>query len=138
MQTRLNPYISFRGDAREALEFYQAAFGGKLEMTTLEEGGSPHEPNEADWLMHGILTADNGMVLMCSDAPMSMAFEKGSRISVSLSGDNEKEITEYYEKLSAGGKIEEPLKKAPWGDTFGMFTDKFGIFWLVNITGKTE
>lgn len=138
MQTRLNPYISFRGDAREALEFYQAAFGGKLEMATLEEGGSPHEPNEADWLMHGMLTADNGMVLMCSDAPMSMAFEKGSRISISLSGDDEKEIAGYYEKLSSGGTIVEPLRKAPWGDTFGMFTDKFGIFWMVNITAQSE
>ena len=59
-------------------------------------------------------------------------------MSMSLSGDNETELRGYYEKLSADGTIGMPLEKAPWGDMFGMFTDKFGVSWLVNISGQKE
>jgi PhnB protein len=65
-----------------------------------------------------------------------MEYRPGTNFSVSLSGDNEAELTRYFEKLSAGGSIAEPLVKAPWGDTFGMFTDKFGVNWMVNIAGQ--
>jgi PhnB protein len=75
---------------------------------------------------------------MASDTPNRMEFRPGTNISMSLSGDNEKETTGYFEKLSAGAKITQPLSKAPWGDTFGMLTDKFGIHWLVNISAKKD
>ena len=58
----------------------------------------------------------------------------GDNVSLSLSGDDEGALKGYWDKLSAGGKITMPMSKAPWGDLFGMFTDKFGINWLVNIT----
>jgi PhnB protein len=85
-----------------------------------------------------MLTADNGIVFMASDTPNSMEYRTGTNMSMSLSGDNEAELTAYYEKLSAGGTIAMPLSKAPWGDLFGMFTDKFGVSWLVNISGHKE
>jgi PhnB protein len=67
-----------------------------------------------------------------------MEFKPGSNISISLSGDNEEELRGYWNKLSEGGTIGMPLEKAPWGDTFGMLTDKFGIGWMVNVAGKKE
>ena len=83
--------------------------------------------------MHGMITADNGMVVMAADLPNSMELKPGNNFSISLSGSDETELSGYFEKLSAGGTVGEPLAKAPWGDTFGMFTDKFGIAWMVNI-----
>ncbi len=136
MQSKLNPYISFRDNAREAMEFYKSVFGGTLELSTFKEGGMSKNQADADQIMHGMLVAENGMTLMGADTPDGMEYKPGTNISVSLSGDNEEELSGYYEKLSAGGKIGQPLTKAPWGDTFGMLTDKFGIFWMVNIAGK--
>jgi PhnB protein len=136
MQSQLNPYLSFRDNAREAMEFYKTVFGGKLEMQTFKEFHASQDPSEADKIMHAMLTADNGIVFMASDTPNSMEYRTGTNMSMSLSGDNETELRGYYEKLSAGGTIGMPLEKAPWGDMFGMVTDKFGVPWLVNISGQ--
>lgn len=140
MQSRLNPYISFENSqAREAMEFYKTVFGGKLHLSTYKEGGMPLDPNEdGNKIMHGMLEADNGMVLMGADNPNHVPYTKGNNISLSLSGDNDAELSGHFEKLSAGGKVDEPLVKAPWGDKFGMLTDKFDIHWMVNITGANK
>jgi PhnB protein len=135
MQSKLNPYISFNGNAREAMEFYKNVFGGKLELSTFGEAGMTDHGVKPDQIMHGMLVADNGITLMAADAATGMReYVAGTNMSISLSGDNEEELTGYYNKLVDGGKVEQPLTKAPWGDTFGMCSDKFGIFWMVNIT----
>lgn len=136
MQSKLNPYIGFDNKAKEAMEFYKSVFGGELTINTFKDGGMPHDPAEADKVMHSMLVADNGMRLMASDTPTSMHYNPGTNISVSLSGDNEEELKGYWDKLSDGATIGMLLEKAPWGDTFGMLTDKFGIQWMVNIAGK--
>ena len=136
MQSRLNPYLGFNGTAREAMELYKTVFGGKLALTTFKEGNMSQDPTDDNKIMHGMLEAENGMVLMGSDAPKGMDVPTMSNISISLSGDNEAELRGYWEKLVAGGKINQPLVQAPWGDSFGMLTDKFGIEWMVNISGK--
>jgi len=138
MQSNLNPYLSFRDNAREAMEFYKTVFGGKLEMQTFKEHHASQDPSEDNKIMHAMLTADNGIVFMASDTPNGMEYRTGTNMSMSLSGDNETELRGYYEKLSADGTIGMPLEKAPWGDMFGMFTDKFGVSWLVNISGQKE
>lgn len=135
MTVRLNPYINFRSSAREALTFYQSIFGGDLTLSTFAEGGMPHDPAEAGKIMHGQLMA-NDMTLMISDAPADMPVADGSNISVSLSGDDEAVLRGYWNGLAAGGKPVIPLEKAPWGDTFGMLVDKFGVSWMVNIAGQ--
>lgn len=136
MQSRLNPYISFKDNARQAMEFYHSVFGGKLTMNTFAEFNATEDPAEADKIMHAMLEAENGIVFMGADTPSVMEYNPGSNISISLSGDNEAELSGYYEKLAAGGQVIEPLVKAPWGDTFGMLKDRFGIEWMVNISGS--
>ena len=136
MQTRLNPYISFKDSTRAAMEFYQSVFGGTLTMGTFKEFHASQNPAEDDLIMHAQLETSSGMVLMASDTPESMEYRPGNNISISLSGDNEAELTAYYEKLSNGGTVTMPLEKALWGDTFGMCIDRFGINWLVNISPK--
>ena len=136
MPTRLNPYIGFRDNAREAMEFYRGVFGGKLTMSTFKEFHASQDPSEDDKIMHSQLETDNGLMLMGSDAPNSMKLDEGSRITVSLSGEDEAELRGYWERLSAGASISQPLQQAPWGDSFGMLTDKFGVNWMVNIAAK--
>ncbi|HEX9795712.1 MAG TPA: VOC family protein [Anaerolineales bacterium] len=138
MQTRLNPYINFKDNARQAMEFYKSVFGGELTMNTFEEFHASENPSEADKIMHAMLEADNGITFMASDTPEGMDYQPGASVNMSLSGDNEAELRGYYEKLSDGGQILMPLDKAPWGDTFGMCSDRFGVSWMVNITGSQE
>ncbi len=134
MQTKLNPYFNFRTTTRQAMEFYKNVFGGKLAMSTFAEYHAPVGPGEENLIMHAQLDTDNGITLMASDTPTSMEYHPGTNIGVSLSGDNESELRGYYQKLVTGGTVTMPLEKSPWGDTFGMLTDQFGVNWLVNIT----
>lgn len=136
MTTRLNPYISFRDNAREALEFYHGVFGGDLNMNTFAEFQASEDPADADKIMHGQLDAPNGMTLMAADTPSSMDVADSSNITISLSGEDETELRGYWDKLADGGNVTMPLDKAPWGDHFGQLTDRFGISWLVNIAGQ--
>jgi PhnB protein len=136
MTTRLNPYLSFRNTAGEAMDFYQSVFGGELTRTTFGEFHASDDPAEQDKIMHSMLITDNGLALMAADTPNSMDYTVGSNYSVSLSGEDEAELRGYWDKLSAGGTVTMPLDQAPWGDAFGMCVDKFGVTWLVNIAGQ--
>ena len=133
MASRLNPYISFEDDARQAMEFYQSVFGGTLALSTFGEFGQADSP-VADKIMHGILETDNGFTIMAADTPPGMDRNPGDTITVSLSGDDADELRGYWDKLSSSGKVSMPLEKQVWGDEFGMCVDQFGIPWMVNIT----
>jgi len=137
MTTRLNPYLSFRDTAREAMEFYRSVFGGHLERNTFAEFHASDDPAEADKIMHSMLVTDRGFVLMAADTPNSMDRPDTSNISLSLSGerDDEAELRGYWDRLVEGGSVTMPLEPAPWGDTFGMCRDRFGVTWMVNIAG---
>lgn len=132
MASRLNPYISFRGNAREALEFYRSVLGGDLTMSTFGEFGDKSAPN-ADQVMHGQLETAAGYTLMCSDTPDGMPYDPGNNISVSLSGNDAEQLRGYFAGLSEGGVVTVPLEKQMWGDEFGSLVDRFGVNWLVNI-----
>jgi PhnB protein len=133
MASRLNPYISFGGDARQAMEFYKEVFGGTLVLNTFGEFGQQNAP-QADQIMHAMLETPSGFTLMASDTPPGMNVTRGDNICVSLSGDDAAALRGHWEKLSAGGSVSVPLEKQMWGDVFGMCTDRFGIPWMVNIS----
>jgi PhnB protein len=133
MASRLNPYLSFNGDARAALAFYQQVFGGTLKVNTFAEFGGPPGP-DADRIMHGQLETDSGYTLMGADIMSTMDFSPGNTITVSLSGEDGDELRGYFEKLSDGGTVQTPLEKQVWGDEFGMLVDRYGTPWMVNIT----
>ena len=122
MPSVLNPYISFRDNAREAMEFYKDVFGGNLSLNTFGEYGDPNAPGA------------DGMTLMAADTPPGMEFNPGGgNITISLSGDDEQELRGYWDKLSEGGSVTMPLEKQMWGDLYGMCTDKYGVPWMVDI-----
>lgn len=138
MATQLTTYLNFQGDAKDAMEFYHSVFGGKLEMSTFGEFQMSEDPADADKIMHSSLTSDGGLRLMGADTPSFMEWSRGTDHAVSLSGEDEKELRSYWDKLSDGGQVAMPLEPAPWGDTFGMCTDKFGVPWMVNIAGVPQ
>jgi PhnB protein len=86
--------------------------------------------------MHGQLETPGGFTLMGADVPKDMPYTPGTNYAISLSGDDEAELRRWWDGLSAGGNVTLPLEKAPWGDSFGMVTDKFGTSWMFNISAK--
>jgi PhnB protein len=136
MTSRLNPYANFRGRAREALTFWHSVFGGELQIMSFADGGMEVAEGERDQVMHGQLDTPV-LTLMAADAPAHMELPNASFMSISLSGDDEAELTGWFEALAEGGTVTVPLNKAPWGDTFGMLVDRFGVQWLTNIAGPT-
>lgn len=131
MGSQLNPYISYNGNARQAMEFYQEVFGGKLEMGTVADFGSPDSPN-ASKVMHARLDTTDGYTLMAWDVPEEVPYHPGNTVAVYLGGDSE--LRGHFAKLSAGGTVMMPLEKQAWGDEAGTLVDQFGTTWMVNIT----
>lgn len=128
-----SPYINFQGHAHEAMEFYQKALGGELELFTETEQGPPKEAGPEDHIMHAMLQAD-GLIIMGSDGMADYPPTVGDNMAIALSGDDSEHLTKAFELLSAGGNVKQALKIESWGDGFGYFTDKFGINWMVNIS----
>ena len=138
MSTFLNPYLNFRAQAREAMTFYQSVLGGELQvMTFADQGGMGVPESEAGLVMHSALTVSDSVLLMGADVPSHM--DTGGDIangSISLSGDDEATLSGWFAGLAEGGSVTVPLEKAPWGDSFGMLTDRYGVDWMVNISAS--
>jgi PhnB protein len=132
MASRLNPYISFADNARQAMEFYRGVFGGELTLSTFAEFGQSESP-DANKIMHSQLETTRGFTLMASDTPQGMEYKPGTNISVSVSGDDTDDLHGYWDKLSSGGSVTVPMEKQMWGDEFGACVDRFGVSWVINI-----
>jgi PhnB protein len=132
MATHLNPYLNFREKAREAMEFYRSVFGGELSIMTFGEMQMSEDPAEFEKVMHSQLETPAGLILQAADVPNVMELTPGDNVSVSVHGDDNAELTGYWDRLSDGATITAPFEIAPWGDRFGMLVDKFGITWLLN------
>ena len=132
MSSRLNPYISFNGNAREALEYYRDVFGGDLTINTFAEFGMADAG--PDKVMHGQLVTTDDYCLMGADTPPGMPYNPGNNMTISLSGDNGDDLRRYFERLADGGSVTMPLEKQVWGDEFGQCVDRFGVPWMVNIS----
>ena len=137
MTVRLNPYLSFRDDAREAMTFYRSVLGGELTISTFADFQASADPTEQDKIMHSQLETPDGLVLMGADTPNGMEYLPQAGVSVSLSGDDEAKLRGYWERLSEGGTVTMPFEKAPWGATFGMCVDRFGTSWMVNVAAQS-
>jgi PhnB protein len=134
MASRLNPYLNFRGQAREALAFYASVLGGDTAINTFGEFGDPPPGSAATDVMHGQLETAMGFTLMCADVPASMGLTQGDNVVVSLAGDDADALRGYWERLSADGTVVFPLERQMWGAEFGQCKDRFGVSWMVNIS----
>ncbi len=133
----INPYLHFVDKCEEAFDFYKSVFGGefamKMRFNQVPPGENPIPEEEANRIMHVSLPIGKGTVLMGSDGlSMYGPGTVGDNFSISLSTDNQEETDRLYNGLSEGGKITMPLAKTFWSESFGMFTDKFGVQWMIN------
>ncbi|GAA1745863.1 VOC family protein [Nostocoides vanveenii] len=130
----LNPYLTFDGNACEAMAFYAAVLGGDLRVSTFAEFGDPG--NEG--VMHAQLQTPAGFTSMASDMPPGMGdgYVAGTNISISLSGNASNELRGYWAGLAEGGTVTMPLEKQMWGDEFGMLDDRFGITGWATLPGR--
>jgi PhnB protein len=137
--TKLNPYINFPGNCREAMTFYKECFGGKLTMQTVGESPMAEQmPKETHHqVMHAQLIAGDIMI-MAAEMMGPNAFVRGNNITLCINCTSEEEINNFFSKLSEGGNIMQPLAKQFWGALFGMVTDKFGISWMMNYENKKD
>jgi PhnB protein len=133
----VNTYLTFDGNTEEVFNFYKSVFGGEFLMFSRFKdapGGDKMPPEEQDRVMHVTLPIGNGTLLMASDSMNSMGDKlvPGNNFSIAIGASSEEEAAHLFNGLSAGGTVTMPLDKTFWGAYFGMFTDKFGIKWMVN------
>jgi PhnB protein len=139
--TTVNIYLTFNGNCRKAFEFYKNAFGGDFsyvgtfgEMPPGEDRPILHD-SEKDKIMHMSLPISKETALMGSDSfeVFGEPAKNGTNFSISINTDTIEEADDLFNKLSEGGKVTMPLDKTFWSPYFGMFTDKFGVSWMVNV-----
>lgn len=130
---QLNPYLTFTGNAEEALEYYRNVLGGELEV--MRFAGTPAAkhapPGWENKVLHARLSTPAG-IIMASDASPEQAGQPGGRFNLALQIDDEREAEAIFSKLAAGGQITMPIEETFWAKKFGMLKDRFGIGWLVN------
>src|SRR5579871_3941810 len=134
MATTLSPYLNFNGKTAEAMRFYQSVLGGELNVQSFGDAGVAQSDQDKDLTLHAALTS-SALQLYASDGRPDMKVTFGDNIHLSLQGDDASTLTNYFNGLAAGGNVDMPLARQFWGDTFGMLTDKYGVHWMVNITG---
>jgi PhnB protein len=135
----LNPYLNFLGNTEEAFNFYKSVFGGEFTNVSRFKDtpeGDKLSASDANKIMHISLPIGKGNTLMGTDSLESMGHKLnvGDNMMLSLETENKAETEKLFNGLSAGGKVEVPLADMFWGAYFGMFTDKFGVKWMVNYT----
>jgi PhnB protein len=132
---KLEPYIFFKGNCREAMDFYKGVFGGEVTIQSYKDVGAKEEQLGEDAVMHAKLEG-GAAALMASDT--AMASQKAAKVSLSLTGEDEDKLRNIFDGLSQDVEVKYPLKKEFWGDTFGSVTDKYGVEWMVNISAKKD
>ncbi|WP_182908610.1 VOC family protein [Microbispora sp. H13382] len=139
MSITTTTHLNFRGDARAALDFYHSVFGGNIVAVTYKDAGDAQNPDEADWVMWGQVTADNGFHLMAYDVPSHTPWNPGENaVFVSVRGDDTDEITALWDKLTIGSTVVRPLEPAQWAPLYGMLKDRFGVVWVLDVAARYD
>ena len=136
----VNPYLTFNGTCEAAFLFYKSVFGGEFpyigKFKDMPPSDGCPEMSEADKekIMHVSLPISTETVLMGSDSmdAMGQTITVGNNFSISINATSKEEADDLFNGLSTDGKVVMPMNKTFWGAYFGMFTDKFGINWMIN------
>jgi len=137
--TTVNVYLTFNGNCEQAFNFYKSVFGGEFPYLGRykdmpAQDGHKIDSKDAEKIMHVSLPVSKETMLMGSDTGGEWApnFKQGNNFSISITTDTKTEADRLFNGLSSGGKVTMPMNKTFWGDYFGMFTDQFGINWMIS------
>ncbi|GAA3593426.1 VOC family protein [Kineosporia mesophila] len=134
MSVATTVHLNFRGQAREALEFYQSVFGGQLALVTHAQSYGTTDPREADLIGWGQVQSENGFHVMAFDVPAARPYDAGiDPLFVSVRGADENELRRYWDALAKDATIKAPLEPSAWAPLYGMLTDRFGVTWVLDI-----
>lgn len=134
MSISTTTHLNFRGQAREALAFYQSVFGGEVMILSHSQIYPNFPAEEADHVAFGQVRSLEGFHIMAFDVPAARPFDPGiTPIFVSVHGTDAGEITRYWNALAAGATIVQPLGAAAWAPLYGMLTDRFGVTWVLDV-----
>jgi PhnB protein len=132
-------HLNFRGNARAALAFYQAAFDGQITLVTYRDAGRAEQPAEADQIIWGQVATASGMRVMAFDVPASRPYHPGENaVFVVVAGSTADEVTGVWHKLADGGSVLQPLAPSPWSPLYGMLQDRFGITWVLSLANGAD
>ena len=132
MTVSVTPHLNFRGQAREALAFYQSVFGGEVAVATYADTHQTDDPAQADAVAFGQLTSPNGMSIMAYDVQSAKPYDAGQNpFYLTLHGDDQAEITQQWQRLADGGKVLTDLAPSAFAPLYGMVTDRFGTTWII-------
>ena len=134
MTVKTTTHLNFRGNARDALAFYQSVFGGRLTLFTYADAHAVTDPAEADQVIWGEVASEDGFHVMAFDVPAARSWDPGTiPVFVSVRGDDADQITRYWEKLSEGATVVQPLGPAGFSPLYGMIQDRFGVTWVLDV-----
>lgn len=134
MSVTTTTHLNFRGQAREALEFYRSVFGGELTAFTYADAHAVTDPVEADQVIWGQVVAEDGFRVMAYDVPTALPFDRGATsFFVSVRGDDTDELTRLWDALSEGAEVRQALAPSGWSALYGMLTDRFGVTWVLDV-----
>ncbi len=141
----VNVYLTFNGNCEEAFNFYKSVFGGEFPYIghfkdMPAEDGKKVDSKDAEKIMHVSLPISKETMLMGSDTGGEWAsnYLQGNNFSISVNAESKGEADKLFNGLSAGGIVTMPMNKTFWSDYFGMFTDKFGISWMVSLNEQKK
>lgn len=134
MSVTTTTHLNFRGEARAALDFYRSVFGGDLAVVTYKDAGGAGGPDEENQVMWGQVAAENGFRVMAYDVPARLPYDQGENsLFVSVRGEDTAEVTAYWEKLSEGASVVQPLGPSAWAPLYGMLKDRYGVVWVLDV-----
>lgn len=134
---KVNPYLTFDGNAEEAMRFYAQVLGGSLgPINRFSEmpGETSFSEDMKQRVMHVTLAQPDGESIMASDTFPGMGgpFALGNNFSISLHPTQVQAAEQLFAELSEGGQVTTPLVKQFWGAHFGSLVDRFGVQWMIN------
>ena len=135
-KSTVNPYLAFKGNCKEAMEFYKSIFGGGLELMDFSSAPMEVPAEYKSKILHSKLKFADA-IIMASDTMPNNPINIGDNVSISIAAESEEIGAKYFNKLSEGGKVIMPFEDAFWGSKFGMLEDKFGVRWMVDCS-KSE
>jgi PhnB protein len=137
MSVSTTVHLNFRGQAREALAFYHAVFGGTIALVTYQDAQNVQHQSEADHIMWGQVETEAGFRVMAYDVPAYLAYEQGvNSFFVSVRGTDPVEISSYWQALSEGSTVLVDLGPASWSSFYGMLRDRFGVVWVLDVAAN--